>query len=127
MSSRKKIIRNILGCLILSFNTIAANHHAPTSDIALGKKIYHDRCEACHGNQGDGKTFAANALFPPPKNFTAETTKEALTLERMVHSVTKGRPNTAMMPWENVLSEQEIHLVVSYIRQALMRFKEQNN
>ena len=125
MPTPKKSVRNILGCLILSINTIGANHHAPISDIALGKRIYHDRCEACHGSQGDGKTFAVNALFPPPKNFTAKTTKEELTLERMVRSVTKGRPNTAMMPWENVLSEQEIHSVVSYIRKALMRLKEQ--
>ena len=124
MSSRKKITRSILGCLILSFNTIAANHHAPTSDIALGKKIYHDRCEACHGNQGDGKTFAANVLFPPPKNFLLKNTKAELTLARMILSVVQGRPNTAMMPWENILSEEEIVSVVSYIRKELMKFKD---
>ena len=126
MSSHKKITLSALGYLALSFNIIAASH-LMTSNIALGKKIYHDRCEACHGNQGDGKTFAANVLFPPPKNFTAEATKEALTLERMIHSVVKGRPNTAMMPWESVLSKQEIRSVVGYIRQALMGLKEQND
>ena len=124
MPTRQKIIRNIFGYLILSFSTISANHDALTSDITVGKKIYHDHCEACHGNQGDGKTFAANALFPPPKNFTTESTKKELTRERMAHSITKGRPNTAMMPWKNVLSEQEIHSVVKYIRQILMRLKE---
>jgi mono/diheme cytochrome c family protein len=38
----------------------------------------------------------------------------------MIRSVTKGRPNTAMMPWENILSEQEILSVVNYIRQKFM-------
>ena len=120
MPSCKKIIRNTLGYLILALSTVAANHLAPISEVPLGEKIYHDRCEVCHGSQGDGKTFAANALFPPPKNFTAVTTKKDLPRERMIRSVTRGRPGTAMMPWESILSKQEIHSVVNYIRQILM-------
>jgi len=120
----KKIITYILGYLILAGNTIAANHHTPKSNIVLGKKIYYKRCKACHGDRGDGKTFAANVLFPPPKNFTAKNSKVALTRAQMIRSITLGRPNTAMMPWEDVLSEQEIHSVVSYIRKELMRLKE---
>jgi len=121
MPAYKKTMRNTLGYLILALNTIAANHLVPTSEVMLGKKIYHDRCEVCHGSQGDGKTFAANALFPPPKNFTAGTAKKELTRERMIRSVTRGRPSTAMMPWENILSKQEIYSVVDYIRQVLMK------
>ena len=119
-SQKQKIAQKILGFLFFSLSTIAASHHIPTSDIALGKKIYHERCEVCHGNLGDGKTFAANALFPPPKNFTSKSIKTELSLKKMVRSVTKGRPNTAMMPWENILSEQEILSVVNYIRQKFM-------
>jgi len=121
---RKKILVRILGYLILAGNTIAANHLTPNNDIVLGKKIYHDRCKACHGNRGDGKTFAANVLFPPPKNFASKNTKAELTRTRMVRSITQGRPDTAMMPWKNVLSEQEVHLVVSYIRKELMGLKD---
>ena len=120
MPSCKKIIRNILGYLILALNTVAANHLVPTSEVSLGKKIYHDRCEVCHGSQGDGKTFAANVLFPPPKNFRAESTKNELPRERMIRSVTRGRSGTAMMPWESILSKQEIHSVVNYIRKNFM-------
>jgi len=120
MPSFKKIIRNTLGYLSLSLATVATNHIAPTSEVSLGKKIYHDRCEVCHGSQGDGKTFAANALFPPPKNFRTESAKKELPRERMIRSVTRGRIGTAMMPWDSILSKQEIHSVVSYIRQILM-------
>ena len=123
MLSCKTIIRNTLGYLILALNTLAANHLVPISEVPLGKNIYHDRCEVCHGIQGDGKTFAANALFPPPKNFTAETTKKDLTREQMIRSVTRGRPGTAMMPWESVLSKLEIHSVVDYIRHVLMKLQ----
>ena len=124
MLLRKKNIVRILGYLVLVGNTIAANHLTPNSNIVLGKKIYHDRCRACHGERGDGKTFAANVLFPPPKNFIAKNTKAELTRTRMIRSITQGRPNTAMMAWENVLSEQEILLVVGYIRKELMGLKD---
>ena len=123
MSPCKNTIRNTLGYLILALNTIAASHIVPSSEVTTGKKIYHDRCEVCHGSQGNGKTFAANALFPPPKNFTAGTAKKELTRERMIRSVTRGRPSTAMMSWQNVLSKQEISSVVDYIRQVLMRLQ----
>ena len=117
---KKIITQKILGFLILSLSTIAASHHVPNSSIALGEEIYQERCQVCHGNLGDGKTFAANALFPPPKNFTSKATKTELSFKRMIRSVTKGIPNTAMMPWEKILSEQEIISVVNYIRQRFM-------
>ena len=120
MYVHKKIIINTFGYLILIINTVAANHLVVISEVSLGKKIYHDRCEVCHGSQGDGKTFAANALYPTPKNFTAKVSKKELTRERMIESITRGRPGTAMMPWERILSKQEIHSVVNYIQQILM-------
>ena len=119
-SPKTTILRKILGFLILSLSTIAASHHTPNGSIALGEGVYHERCEACHGKQGDGKTFAANSLFPPPKNFTSKSAKAELSFKRMIRSVTKGRPSTAMMPWENVLNKQEIISVVNYIQQKFM-------
>ena len=123
MCFHKKIIIHTLGYLILTLNTVAANHIDPSNEVKLGKKIYNERCEVCHGSNGNGKTFAANALFPPPKNFKSETTQKELNRERMIRSVTKGRPTTAMMPWKNILSKQEINSVVDYIRQVLMKFQ----
>jgi mono/diheme cytochrome c family protein len=120
MYVNKKIIMNTFGYLILIINTVAANHLVAISEVSLGKRIYTDRCEVCHGSQGDGKTFAANALYPTPKNFTAKVTKKELTSERMIESITRGRPGTAMMPWEDILSKQEIRSVVNYIQQILM-------
>jgi len=121
MRSHKKIIIDTFGYLILTLNMVAANYIDPNSEVKLGEKIYIERCKVCHGNKGNGKTFAANALFPPPKNFKSETTQKELNRERMIRSVTKGRHNTAMMPWEDILSKKEIYSVVDYIRQVLMK------
>jgi mono/diheme cytochrome c family protein len=94
---------------------------ADSSGLETGRDIFYKHCKACHGDKGNGKTFAANVLNPPPKNFTAEKSKKELTEERMIHSVTKGRKGTAMMPWESNLTQTEIQAVVHYIRKELMK------
>ncbi|MBT3508575.1 MAG: cytochrome c [Nitrospina sp.] len=97
------------------------------ADLETGRDIFYKHCKACHGDKGDGKTFAANVLNPPPKNFTAEISKKELTEKRMTNSVTKGRKGTAMMPWESNLTQEEIRAVVIYIRQKLMKLKPPKN
>jgi len=107
--------------LIFIIGSLLPKAFADSSDIETGRDIFYKHCKACHGDKGNGKTFAANVLNPPPKNFTAEKSKKELTEERMIHSVTKGRKGTAMMPWESNLTQTEIQAVVYYIRKELMK------
>ena len=104
------------GVLLLSVSLAFAE----TIDSETGRDIFFKHCKACHGDKGDGKTFAANVLNPPPKDFTSEKSKQELTKKRMVLSVTEGRKDTAMMPWKSRFSIKEIQAVVSYIRKELM-------
>jgi mono/diheme cytochrome c family protein len=92
-------------------------------DLELGRDIFYKHCKACHGKKGNGKTFAANVLNPPPKNFTSDESKKELTEERMIRSITQGRKSTAMMPWESRLTAEEIRAVAHYIRKELMQIK----
>lgn len=114
------MINFLTGILLLPVWLVTASHDAPHPELAMGKRIYQERCKVCHGSKGDGKSFAANALNPQPKNFTSEQSKKQLTLKRMVASATNGRPRTAMMPWKDVLTKKEIRAVVHYIREELM-------
>ena len=107
--------------LIFISGSLLPKVFADSSDLETGRDIFYKHCKACHGDKGNGKTFAANVLNPPPKNFTSEKTKKELTEERMIHSVTKGRKGTAMMPWESNLTQTEIQAVVHYIRKELMK------
>ena len=109
--------------LIFISGSLLPKAFADSSGLETGRDIFYKHCKACHGDKGNGKTFAANVLNPPPKNFTSEKTKKELTEERMIHSVTKGRKGTAMMPWESNLTEQEIRSVVHYIRKELMKLE----
>ena len=93
---------------------------AEVVNLEVGRDIFFKHCKACHGNKGDGNTFAANVLNPPPKNFISDKSKQELTKKRMLESVAKGRKGTAMMPWKSLLSQQEIQAVVEYIRKEFM-------
>ena len=90
-------------------------------ELEIGRDVFYKYCKACHGDKGDGKTFAANVLNPPPKNFTTEASKKELTEQRMIRSITKGRKSTAMMPWQSRLTTEEILSVAHYIRKKLMQ------
>ena len=96
---------------------------AEGTNLDIGRDIFFKHCKACHGSKGDGKTFAANVLNPPPKNFVSEKSKQELTEKRMIRSVSEGRKGTAMMPWRSRLTSTEIRAVVSYIRFSLMGLK----
>lgn len=84
-------------------------------------KLYMDNCAICHGDRGDGDTRAQTGMRPPPRDFTTIETAFELNRERMIGSVTNGRPGTGMMPHKDRLSKQEIELVVDFIRENFMR------
>ncbi|MEC7786010.1 MAG: cytochrome c [Nitrospinota bacterium] len=118
-------MRILIYCAVLTgmiFLLYTPQVFGETVNLEAGRDIFFKHCKACHGDKGDGKTFAANVLNPPPKNFTLEKSKKELTEKRMIESITEGRKGTAMMPWKSRLSQQEIQAVVNYIRKKLMNY-----
>ena len=103
---------------------LLGSSHQSEPDLELGKRIYFKRCKVCHGEYGTTNPFAASALNPPPRDFTTKQSKKELTPERMIRSVTYGRPGTAMMPWKDNLSANEIQAVVFYVRRTFMVLSE---
>jgi len=83
--------------------------------------LYKDSCAACHGEHGDGKSRAEFGLNPPPRDFTTEIAREELSRERMITSVTYGRPGTAMVGWGSRLEGGDIAGIVDFIRATFMK------
>lgn len=112
-------------CLLLPLmlfygsSAVAGLHDVKSTTAMAPANIFHNYCSICHGEKGNGKSKAAGALSPPPRDFTAFTVKD-LPKERMIYSVTHGRPGTAMMSWTTQLSAAEIESVVEYIRATFM-------
>jgi cytochrome c oxidase cbb3-type subunit 3 len=82
-----------------------------------GEQVYKFYCYQCHGYAGNGSTASAGYLSPPPRDFTRAGN---LTRERMVQSVTRGRPGTAMSSFIDVLDRHEIEAVVDYVVSTFM-------
>jgi mono/diheme cytochrome c family protein len=110
-------IRTFFLASCLAFGMVAA----PTAWAAMdGATVYSQYCVVCHGEKGDGDTRVRRGLSSPPRDFTTAQAHRELSRERMINSVTHGRPGTAMMPFDERLNEDQVAAVVDYIRTTFM-------
>jgi len=101
--------------LALGFTGIAI-----ADDVIDARRIYDETCSVCHGDDGGGAVWGQTSLSVPPRNFRSEQSRRQLSRERMIASVTYGRPNTPMPGFGTQLSPAEIAAVVDMIRAEFM-------
>lgn len=111
---------SVAALLVLTSTTLgwAADARSPAS-VTTGRTIYDYYCYQCHGYSGDAATEAASYLSPAPRNFVA-TQRDKLGIERMVSSITHGRPGTAMTSFAGTIDSDQIVAVAQYIRATFM-------
>jgi mono/diheme cytochrome c family protein len=105
-------------CTFFLFITTAGV--AVASDEIDAAGIYAETCSVCHGDDGRGAVWGQASLATPPRNFRTEESRTELTRERMIASVTVGRPGTPMPGFATQLSIEQIMAVVDYIRGEFM-------
>ena len=100
---------------------------APSPDrLALGRKLYDETCAACHGAELEGqanwRARDSNGLLPaPPHDETGHTWHHS---DQQLFEITKRGTaalvgsdyQTAMGPFAEVLSDDEIRAVLAYIK-----------
>lgn len=110
--------------IAISIGSINAFAVAQPGDLESGAGIYAKRCTGCHGVDGDGFGPAWERLLPPPRDFTLGMYK-ITTLqhdefvppdEDLVRIINEGMPGTSMPGWTDVLSDQEIVDLVTYVK-----------
>ncbi|HFD92509.1 MAG TPA: c-type cytochrome [Gammaproteobacteria bacterium] len=69
--------------------------------------------------------MASTYLSPPPRNFKALDAGQ-VSREAFIRTVTHGKPGTAMMRFDGVLSAEDIQAVVDYVLTTFVREKGQN-
>jgi mono/diheme cytochrome c family protein len=94
---------------------LPANH----SDQSLGKRVYARNCSVCHGDRGNGMSWARGSLNPPPFDFTSDLAR-GLTREDMIEAASRGRPGTAMVGYARKLAPSEIEAAIDFIRDNFM-------
>lgn len=83
---------------------LAVFHDA--AQVAAGKKIFADKCVACHGAAGQG-------VIGP--NLTDDYWLHGGRPSQIVATITNGVPEKGMVTWKGVLSADEIKQVASYV------------
>ncbi|MFQ5563946.1 MAG: c-type cytochrome [Parvularculaceae bacterium] len=92
--------------------------------VARGSNIYYSNCFFCHGDLLDGRGIFAAGLNPPPANFRDVGTIAQLQEAYLFWRITTGGPglpkegapwNSAMPVWQEVLSEEEVWSVITFL------------
>ncbi|MBI4203106.1 MAG: copper resistance protein CopC [Chloroflexi bacterium] len=82
--------------------------------LAIGSRIYVDSCQVCHGPLGRGDGPQAVLLNPRPGDLTLHVPlhpdRDLFTL------INQGVPGTAMAPFSDKLTQDEIWHVVNFLR-----------
>jgi len=91
------------------------------SDAAdAGKQIFAEKCATCHGEQGKGDGPAGAALNPKPKDLAATSADSDGFLYWRIAEGGLAEPfksdGSAMPPWKDILSKDEIWQLVTFIR-----------
>lgn len=91
------------------------------NSLDLGKRVYEEKCAACHGIDGDGSGDAAYLLYPKPRNFVAADYRLVSTWDRIptdddvVATITRGMPGSAMPSWGH-LPESTRKALAAYVK-----------
>lgn len=85
-------------------------------EIEAGKTVYLKVCQSCHGVSGKGDGPASAGLNPKPADFTDADHSRFYSDKGRLHIIRKGVKGTAMVAWEDILSDIEINNVHAYIR-----------
>ena len=93
---------------------MSQNLDTPVS-LMNGATIYAQNCSRCHGvgGAGDGE-FVASGQIEMISDFTDPQTTRDQSLQTWYDTITNGRLEQLMPPWENALSAQERWAVALY-------------
>jgi len=110
--------------------TPLAARSTPAFQPAAGEAVYQQRCEICHGADGDGNGAAAVNMDPRPRDFRrgwykirSTATGQLPTDPDLVQIITDGMPGTTMPAWGEILTPEEVQAVAVYIKGFSRRFE----
>ena len=89
--------------------------------VENGRAIYVNDCQPCHGSDGGGDGPAARFLETPPRDLTSGEWTSAVdgSLEEIARVIAEGVEGTEMEPFSELLTEEEILDVATYVFEVL--------
>jgi len=99
--------------LVLLVFLLPGGAFAEEEDLKKGRALYLKHCKICHGPEGKGDGYTH--FNPPVADLTASKIQKKSDKE-LWESIHMGVANTSMGMWRFVLSDEEIALVLGYVR-----------
>ena len=112
----------MVGLVFAVSSSLRADQEQNAEQLEHGRIVYSEQCASCHGQEGKGDGSAARFLDPKPRDFTTAEWKYAGggTVEEIVGVVIAGIDDSAMTPFSDVLSEEQIKAVAAYVVSVLV-------
>lgn len=112
----KKIILGLVASVV-----VAIGLPTPGYTAEPGKDLYKTYCWQCHGSHGNGKGInAGENMSVAPRNHTDSEYMSDRSDQDLFNAVKNGGPavnkSVLMPPWGGVLTDDEIHALVRYLR-----------
>ena len=102
----------IIGLVFLVF-LLPVGSFAEDGNLKEGRTLYLKHCKICHGPEGKGDGYM---LFNPPVADLTSSKIQKKSDKELWASIHMGVSDTAMGMWRFVLSDEEIALVLGYVR-----------
>jgi mono/diheme cytochrome c family protein len=103
------------GAVLLAAPLLIAAPAELPEDVTMGRKVYEQHCQKCHGVGGWGDGPQAQWQYLPPANFHAPSSK-LKSDEQLIAVIEHGVIFSPMHSFRGTLSYTEIQDVVAYIR-----------
>lgn len=84
--------------------------------LAVGERVFKERCEMCHGASGKGDGPAGMALNPKPRDMTEKSYMTGLTDQQIHDTILNGKAGTSMPPHQGLLNESEVQSAILKVR-----------
>lgn len=100
----------IIGIVLSVFcGTIFTTLADAAGNAENGKVLYKKSCVGCHRSKGEG--------MPPMIPSFRDGRAKQMTDEQLFQKIFKGVPGTGMPPYTDTYSAEQIHDIISYIRE----------
>lgn len=88
-----------------------------------GERLFQNNCAFCHGADGTGKNWIGQFMEPHPRNLQDPAFMGTATRQSIAHAIREGLPGTSMPAWKEVLSNDDIDALLTYISRAFHPLK----
>ncbi len=125
----------ICAALVAGHGALSTAVAQSEADIEAGKVLYTERCEHCHGAEGDGVGVATEYVFPRPRDFTegvykfrtrheTEDGNRLASDEDIYRSICEGLHGSSMPGWCGFFTDAQVWQLVHYIKTFAEVFEE---